>query len=562
MAKKKKRVEYKETLVFELFPVLEYTKFQKKRLILFHAYARNIKRIINYAANFDKPNCFCMVYIVGDVAPEKVQKLLAAAECSNRVCVLTSPFPADGIDLFKRFDEVRNRLKGIGCFDDLHQDVNDLWWKTHKGLLLFKAQDDSDIPDIEGQIGIDGYGFVKDSMRKQTNRELQRDAEMLEVIRRYHALERKAPSYFRRWTLHRRDCKPKPFRHVDTGRLIAKIYPYGAEARGVNAYAGLSPASVEPAVKLITDGLENRRLGFSRAFVTNFNPARKIRKFVEDAFAAQGYCTFPALADFIKSPPFGLSDNGYSAAMLCAALYDMPDVLYFDGVTDSLLRDEILYFCRKILPPVKETPLFHDLHQKSCLYREYPCHKVVRDTLTELYEVSDYIGRYIVTYSRIEIERLFRLPLSMTDNLLYRLTGPEICWQDRGQMERLAAEVVARRDELPCVLAAHIARDKRIPQKQRIPSAACWLWDAETLFSGPYCMLLPDEQARLEEYWRQQAERRSNSISLKCYDDYLKDRLEPCKRRLRALCGGNRSSAHGVTQKSRRKTLSESTGNC
>ena len=91
--KRESAPEYKETVAFELFPTLEYDKAQKQRLIPFHALKNNIRRIINYAAHFDAPNRICMVYIVGEVAPEKIQSLLTAAECSDRVCVLTSAFP-------------------------------------------------------------------------------------------------------------------------------------------------------------------------------------------------------------------------------------------------------------------------------------------------------------------------------------------------------------------------------------------------------------------------------------------------------------------------------------
>lgn len=490
-------IQYKETEVFELFPALEYDKAQKQRLILFHAYARNIRRIINYAAHFDKPNCLCMVYIVGEVAPEKIQKLLTGAECSDRVCVLTSAFPAEDMAFWRDFDKRRDALIKQGNWDAERQTVTEEWLHIRDVEIWWKGELDAAEPDLEGQIGLDALA-IPDLWRTHNAKLVAEHAETLDMIRRYHALARKAPSYFRRWTLHRRGLPPAPFRHADTGKLVAKIYPYGAEARGVNAYAGLSPASVEPAVKLVTDGAENWRLGFDRAFVVDFKPVRKIRKFVEDALAAQGYCTLSALADFIKSPPFGLANNGYSAAILCAALSGLRGVLYFDSVTDSPLQEVMLYFCREILPQEDERPVYRAQRQKSCLYREYPCHKVVRDALTWLYGLEDWAGRYAVVYARAKIETLFRLPLSVSDDLLFRLTGPEIRWHDRAEMERLAAEVAARRDELPGVLAAHIAKDKRIPRRNLIPGAACWLWARDELYRGAYCMASASEFGTLQ----------------------------------------------------------------
>lgn len=558
MAKHTRHVEYKETVTFELFPMLEYDKAQKQRLILFHAFKKNIRRIINYAAHFDAPNQICMVYIVGEVAPEKVQKLLSAADCSDRVCVLTSSFPADDIAFWRDFDKRRDALIKCGDWDAEAQNVTAEWLHVKDVEIWWKGQLEAAEPDFDGQMELGDFGFSEVSIpefwRTHNAKLVEENAETLDMIKRYHTLAKKEPSYFRRWTLHRRGQKPTPFRHADTDKLTAKIYPYGTEARGVNAYAGLSPASVVPAVKLVTEGAENWRLGFDRAFVTDFKPVRKIRKFVEDALAAQGYCALSALAEFVKSPPFGLANNGYSAAILCAELIDIPGLLFFDSLTDSPLKEEPLYFCHKLLPPEDERPVYRGMTRASCLYIERPCHAVVRDALSELYGLEDCEGRYAVVYAHAKIETLFRLPLSMTDDLLFRMTGPELCWHDRAQMEALAAEVAARRDELPRVLAAHIARDERIPAKHWIPGAACWLWDAETMFDSPYCMLRPEEDERLEMYHQKQyeAERRkqhdvdraiwaeADKESLAAtfaYRDYLADRLEPCKRRLRALCG-------------------------
>lgn len=547
---------YKETTTFELFPALEYTKAQKARLILFHAFSANIRRIINYAANFDKPNNLCMVYVVGEVAPEKIQKLLS--ECSDRVCILTAAYPDEAIKEWKAFDKLRESLEKSGRYDAENQTVSASWSESHTVNIKFKELFESDRPDVEGQLGLEAFDFQYNAeWLANVENSLRRDEETLEAIRRYHALAKKAPTYFRRWTLHRRGQTPTPFRHADTDKLITKIYPYGTEARGVNPYAGLSPASVEPAVKLVTDGAENRRLGFDRAFVMDFKPVRKIRKFVENAFAAQGYCTLSALADFIKSPPFGLDNNGYSAAILSAALYDIPGLLFFDSLTDSPLQQEgMSYLCRKILPQEDSRPSYAQMRQESCLYMEYPCHRIVRDALTKLYGLEDCTGRYVVTYARAKIETLFLLPLSVSDDLLFRLTSPEIRWHDRAQMEKLAAEVTARRGELPSVLAAHIAKDRMIPYRERVSSAACWLWDRETALDSPHFMMNDEERAQFKgyherrKYWEERKSAAASANDTQAFWDadkksieevraemaYLNGRLEPCRRRLEALC--------------------------
>lgn len=570
--KRESAPEYKETVAFELFPTLEYDKAQKQRLIPFHALKNNIRRIINYAAHFDAPNRICMVYIVGEVAPEKIQSLLTAAECSDRVCVLTSAFPDDEIKFWREFDKLRDTLTKRGHWDDENRMVNAFWLDAYNATRSFKEFYEAERPDMDGQIGLAEFDFQYDEGRlASVEADLQRQAETLETIRRYHALARKAPSYFRRWTLHRRGREPTTFRHANTGKLIAKIYPYGAEARGVNAYAGLSPASAEAAVKLIMDGVENRRLGFGRDELIRSAAARKIRKFVRDAIAANGYCSLFDLKDFVESPPFGLGNNGYSSAMLSAALFEEDGLIYRDSVSDSdVKRNMYALFLlllsegtsrHSVMATVLKRMKMDRRWYLPCLYKEYPCHKTVRKALAELYGVPDeWVGLGIVNRCRSRIEELFRLPLSVSDDLLFYLTGPEICWYDRAEMERLAAEVTARREELPRILAAHIAKDKRIPTREWIPGAACWLWDKETSLDAPLCMMSPEEKAQYDANRERanQCNRKANALKWDRSDgaaerykeaeaeearayreerEYIQNLSEPCKRRLLALCG-------------------------
>ena len=144
--------------------------------------------------------------------------------------------------------------------------------------------------------------------------------------------------------------------------------------------------------------------------------------------------------------------------------------------------------------------------------------------------------------------------------MLFYLTGPEICWYDRAEMERLAAEVTARRDELPRILAEHIAKDRRIPYRQRIPGAACWLWDRETALDSPDYMMSDEERKQFESLhkWHDDCEKRKNAahaaddmqtyweadkesvMASRAETAYLNDLSEPCKRRLLALCGNQK----------------------
>ena len=127
-AKRQKRVEYTETEVFDLFPKIEYTRFQRLRFVLFHCYANNIVRFIRYAKNFDELNRICLIYVVGQPKPEKIMKELESSECSDRMCVLCSDFPLEEKNFYDEFHSWRKQMKSYGMWDEEQNKPNEKWY--------------------------------------------------------------------------------------------------------------------------------------------------------------------------------------------------------------------------------------------------------------------------------------------------------------------------------------------------------------------------------------------------------------------------------------------------
>lgn len=73
---KKKSVEWKDTRL-PFSAEYSYSLFVRNRCVFFYCLARNVRKMINYAANFVHPAAICVIYVYGAVKPETVKKQLA-----------------------------------------------------------------------------------------------------------------------------------------------------------------------------------------------------------------------------------------------------------------------------------------------------------------------------------------------------------------------------------------------------------------------------------------------------------------------------------------------------
>jgi len=458
-----KGAQYKETSVFEIFPKFEYTRFQRSRVVLFHAYAANYRKIIRYASNFDVPNKICLIYLVGGVKPESIAKELQNSGCSDRICVLTSPFPKDGLLLYKQFDEMRRQAINSGMWNKDTDDFTPMWYEEYKK---------------EKTIGL------------KINRELytelvsERD-EKLELLHQYRRLKKRAKNtYFKKFICYRIGKLPKPFFADSLDKLIVRIFPYGVEASGINHYAGLSPASVEPVVNAIYADTWEKKFGFE---LDKNNPTvRAACRFINKQLELVGYCDLDKLSELLRSPPYGLSWNGYSAACIVYALkqYENRIMLYYDGVCTFKVKDSYYGIVRYMLDPTFRRRQFDSCH---CLYIECLQHKVVKRFINKLYGVKMMVPGWMMgMHARCVIESSIRLPLSATDYHLYLLTSLELMWHDREQITELAQYIQSNESILLEQFHNHLLMDRQLSadERKRYAEASGWLWHCDLTKEG------------------------------------------------------------------------------
>lgn len=478
-----KKTEYKETLsdIFAWFPRFEYTKAQNARLIKFHAYNKHVKKIINYAAKFDqlKLNKICLVYVVGDVSPERVQKLLSEAGCSDRVCVLVSGFPNEYLDFYlKEFEPLKTKMLQRSHWDEDADDLNENFW--HEFDLFSRALqfNELDQADISGQLGLDAFQIADERVIASERKLVLELKQIRDTVQRFHAIGKKAPAYFKTFKLHRAGLAPKTFRHADIDRLIVKTYPQGTEANQINTYAALSAASFQKGIELAKNGIQNRQLRFE--INTRSKIIKETHTFIRERLSEKGYVEMKDLRRFWQSPPYGLAYNGYSAAYAAYALKTYPETLiYFDGFA-SFKNRSITYAAEDVALSDWDVYTWRRLSNYTlCIYTEYPEHDIVKRTLEALYGISaDLGGHEHVVMARCEIEKRFSFPLFCTDTLLYKLTGPEMRWYDHELIKGYAQEIEAVGiPELRKRLKYHQTLAEILEQDGiRAPASAGWVW--------------------------------------------------------------------------------------
>lgn len=471
MAKKyEKKIVYKETEVFDIFPKFEYTRRQRMRVTLFHGYAKNFKKLIHYASNFDEPNKLCLVYFVGEPKRELIDKELAESGVSDRVCVLTSPFPQDGLARYEACDDVRKKLRQIGMWDEESQFVRDEYLDDLKRYR--KALKDKSVASSENDTIVVAR-FIET---------VEQNIRVAMEFRKLRKMSRN--TYFKKFTLYRSGHLPKPFTHDKLDKLIERVFPLGSEAQGINDFAALSPIGVERAIKKFLTGEPDKKLGLD--FDEDHPAVRLIRRYLNKEMDTNGCCSVQKLNELVQLPPLGLAENAYSAYCVALALkqYDSRRLFLFDSANSFDASDITEIIVRYILDAFGGRVR----HAKNVmLYIESHPHKVIKRIAADLFgEKITMPGDLMLNRICRRIEREgYRYPLAAVDKRLFDLLDCRFYWSDTTKVRMVSEEVEDKEPELKDALIDWWATDASISDHEKLlkySSASAWLWERDASF--------------------------------------------------------------------------------
>ncbi len=477
--KREKKVEYKDEEIFELFPKFTYTVEEKKRLVLFHGYGRNLRKVIGYAENFDEPNKVCLVYLVGDVADGAVEKALEANDCTDRVWVLTAGFSAEQFRVWKEYDELRKQRVGIGDWDKEKDAPSEMWWEDREKYKRYYGSYAEDSGIMDGQVGMLGAedrDFAKERMEEYEREE--------RVIREYERLKERSRVIFREWRLHRRGRLEKPFRHERLGELLKKQFPCGAEAMGVNRYAFVTTASIDGAVKWSKSGEYDKRLGLTEEMTAA--AVKALSGVIAREIAEKGYVKLSEIEEVATAPPYGLGYDGFSAACVVKALMKFSNrtLIYFDGCGHFAVGDDeqaevpwqTIY--ESIYSPVRRKRRY----DMACLYLESHPHKVVKKFMAKLWGVKvEMPGAWMGVHLGTKLCEEHRVPLNYIDERLLRCTLWNVDFWDKDAVSELASEIEKNGAEIVLAYKRYLSENAAVPERARslLRSDYSWMWSAE-----------------------------------------------------------------------------------
>lgn len=458
--KREKKIAYKETEVFELFPNFEYTKLQKARCTLFHGYAKSFRKIINYAINFDVPNKICLVWIVGQPKEESIIHHLEKSGCSSNVWVLTSPFPDEGLETWKQYDELRKTYGTVGYWDK-----------------------ELDVPSKQWYDEVEKNKKIGLKVRPDMYTELvEKDNIHLEIIHQYKRLKKASKNtHFKKFRLYRNGYLPKPFTFADLDKYIIKTFPEGVEAKGINTYSAVSPAGIDKGIRYGIDNIPIKQLGFT--LEENNSGVKAVKKAINTVLEKTGYISLSELRNILYSPPFGFRLCAYSAACVSRALkeYDNRTLYYFDSLISHFAKDHVPVLTRMILDnPIDAISIRRD--EKSYIYIESHPHKVVKQFMSKLFNrkiitPGDEFGRKIVT----NIVKQYRLPFECIDERLIHLTLWDVEWWNLNKVKELANEIEQNKESLLSSWDKYKQADAKIdPEVRKWLAEYSFMWKPDS----------------------------------------------------------------------------------
>lgn len=458
--KNTKRIEYKETKVFDLFPDFNYSRRQRQRVILFHAYAKNVRKIINYAIHFDAPNKICLVYIVGEPNPDLVMKTLEASGCSDRICVLTAPFTKENHSLCDAFYELRDKLIHRNEYDP--ESVNYTQEKLDRIDNAKREYEAGTLSSIESE-------YYLTCVHEK------------DIIDRFRELYQRRMDIFGKFTLYRANHDPVSYSPNDLDSLIEQVFPKGTEALGVNDLSSVSPALAERGINHVINGQDDKRLGY---VVDDHTPlVKEIKRFINKEFEAKGYCSLKDLANDLINPPFGTFLCAYTASCLTYALksYANRTMLFTDSIRTYHTNDEIETILFWMLADNKSLSA-RNREERTFLYIESRPHKIVKKMIHEVFNVPMKVPSInMIAEARSRLQKKYRYPMSAVDDRLYQLLDIGWRWYDRDEVNKLADQISGKEYELQDRFFRYRMIDLKLKGKERLnyPECASWLWKTD-----------------------------------------------------------------------------------
>ncbi|MGN1118846.1 MAG: hypothetical protein ACI4Q4_00710 [Oscillospiraceae bacterium] len=342
-----KKVEWKDTK-FPFSIDYDFSLFVRNRCVFFHSLSRNIRKMINYAANFTRPYQICVIYVYGTVKADKIQNLLDNVP-NNIMCLIASAITSKDVNAIAEHRKWLDKLKSGGLrkiTNPGHQksqycktmvdveygdEPSELWYKTYN-----HPQDNSFY-----SIYLEGMAIMKNNAEasERISKVLTSD---LDVLANFPNVRHSISG-----ALDKHDAEL-----ID---IIRHLYPYGVEADTTDVYA-IKMLKSRKIVEAVVAGaqskdIDNLKIHFSSSVSqmcfwnnTTFGADQCVEWLtsqISNALAEKGCICISRLWVEFSKPPFGAyPTNWYNYLFAVAVMRCYKDGMFYGNALTSQIIDK------------------------------------------------------------------------------------------------------------------------------------------------------------------------------------------------------------------------------
>lgn len=374
-----KKVEYRDTFHFHLFPKYTYTRAQERRFLLFQGRIEHWRAAINYADSFDAPNKINLLYMIG--YNDKIKAYVEKTK-SNLV-VLCAEVPKEFLSAYDNYWKLVEIYHNVGLADE-NGNFCPLYFEERRKEELHR-----------------GDGILPDSLYQRNDLERA-------TMDAYARITEEADTYFSRWRVIGKSIPERSISHENLDWIIKRIFPFGREQSGMGDRGCSS-------FKRTGEALQR---GFSRSDCADIMGLPKgtvcldvckdgiyrCKAFLNTSLRKDGAVDLVQVMERMKQPPYGWACDTYSAFSFGYAVSSHLD--------DTWIWDEVYCFpTKEIVGSVLRNILRGNLgRRKSFVLLEEPGYSI-SDRLAYLFDIG--AGEYTPRDDTdAEILSLFRAGLS------------------------------------------------------------------------------------------------------------------------------------------------------
>lgn len=321
----KKKVEYRDTFDFRLFPEYTYTKVQHKRLRLFQGRIEHWRAAINYADSFEGHNKINILFMLGYDA--KMEAYINRTK--NNVVILCAKIPKEFLQAYDAYWTLIEKLRNVG-YADKDGNLTPIFYTERKKEAKYR-----------------GTGVLSDELYQAHDLEDH-------IINEYEHVKAEIGNYFANYIVIDKGHSGRRIFHENLDWIIKQYFPFGREQCGISNQAVTSIKRIADALQAGLDR-ENtpQLLGFpteADCYTICKQSIRRCQMDLNIGLRNKGSVDLVKLVNRMRNPPYGWDFEPHAAYCLGYALSEHLDESWiWDGIACFSSREIAVSVLRNIL---------------------------------------------------------------------------------------------------------------------------------------------------------------------------------------------------------------------